>query len=45
MLDKLNDGKAVEVEPKSELTDHLNKKGFTKEMVPDSHYYIKADKK
>lgn len=44
MLDKLNDGKAVEVEPKSELTDHLNKKGFTKEMVPDSYYYIKADK-
>lgn len=44
MLDKLNDGKAVEVEPKSELTDHLNKKGFTKEMVPDSYYYIKAEK-
>lgn len=44
MLDKFNDGKPAESKEKNTSVDYLNKKLFTKEMVPDSYYYIKSDK-
>lgn len=44
MLDKFNNGKEAKVTPESTISNNLNKKDFTKEMIPDNYYYIKASK-
>lgn len=44
MLDQFNNGKAAKVTPESKIANNLNKKGFTKEMIPENYYYTKMGK-